>query len=220
MSEVTTSLDDREFQQAMKEYEAVSGRDYSLAVNLKTRDAAYKAQQAMRVADPEAIRAVVREPKVIAWMLHPHRHRGSGGFDSRGRPRSYTRQEAQDYGAAVLRQRLRARNSGKAFFFALIRSIETACPDLPGKALSKANKKTGHHVSFTPATPDRPNMLASGSAIWTYKYSKGGQKFDDMLEHAWGVGVGKVLADTQRYIAKKMKERAAQFSAIISAVGR
>lgn len=216
MSEVTTSLDDREFLQAMKEYEAVSGRDFSLAVNLKTRDAAYKAQQAMRAADPAAIRAVVGEPRVIAW--HLSRRRGSGSNDSRGRPRNYTRREAQAYGAAVLRQRLRARNSGKAFFFALIRSIETACPDLPGKALSKANKKTGHHVSFTPSTPDRPNMLASGSAIWTYKYSKGGQKFDDMLEHAWGVGVGKVLADTQRYIAKKMKERAAQFSAVISAV--
>lgn len=218
MSEVVTGLDDREFLQAMKEYEAVSGRDFSLAVNLKTRDAAYKAQQAMRVADSASIRAIVGEPRVIAW--HLARRRGGASNDSRGRPRRYTRQEAQAYGAAVLRQRLRARNSGKAFFFALIRSIETACPDLPGKSLSKANKKTGHHVSFTPATPDRPNMLATGSAIWSYKYSKGSQKFDDMLEHAWGVGVGKVLADTRRYLEGKMKQRAAQFSAVISAVAR
>ena len=217
MSETTVTLDDREFLQAMKEYGEASGRDFALAVNLKTRDAAYKAQQAMRVADAASIRAVVRNPKVIAW--HLRRRRRSGGVDSRGRPRSYSRDEAQLYGWAVLRQRLRARNSGKAFFFALIRSIEFACPDLPGKALSKANRKTGHHVSFTPADPYRTNPLASGSVVWSYKYSKGGQKFDDMLENAWGVGVGKVLADTQRYLEGKMKQRAAQYSAAISAVG-
>ena len=218
MSETTVTLDDREFLQAMKEYAEVSGRDFALAVNLKTRDAAYKGQQAMRVADPAAIRAVVSNPKVIAW--HLGRKRGSCPDDARGRPRAYTRREAQAYGAAVLRQRLRARNSGKAFFFALIRQIELACPGLPGKALSKANRKTGHHVTFTPATPDRPDMIASGSAVWNYRYSKGGSKFDDMLERAWGVGVGKVMADTQRYLDKKMKERAKQFSAVISAVGR
>lgn len=218
MSETTVTFDDREFLQAMKEYGEASGRDFALAVNLKTRDAAYKAQQSMRVADATAITSIVGNPKVIAWHLMRRRH--SSGYDSRGRPRKYTRAEAQDYASVVWHQRIRARNSGKAFFFALIREIERACPDLPGKGLSKANAKTGHDISFTPSTPDRPNMLATGSVIWKYKYSRGSPKLDAMLEYAWGVGVGKVLSDSQRYLERKMKQRATQFSAAISAVGK
>lgn len=221
-----------QFYKALQEYAEASGKDFSNVVNLKMRDAAFKANKAAPKASTGAIqqkwgKASADAQRIVSSSLshkplklvYRRNSKGKAKKNASGKSVAsrkyarkayvhYTIQEARAYAAAIRKRRIRAISFVKAFFLALAQAIESACPEV-GK-MSTATK-TGFDMSYVKATPEYP--IGSGAISYSYKRFKGATARADMLiAAAWDKGLAATIADMQKYIERKLSERAKQHS--------
>jgi hypothetical protein len=225
-------LETDQFYKALAEYADASGKDFALAVNLKMRDAAFKSASAAPKASkgaidqrwgkhsPDARRIVAsslsRGAKKLVYRRSKkgkaRRNASARAAGSRTYRRKawvyYTVAEARAYAAAIRKRRRRAVGFVRAFFVALAQAVEKATPEIP--PASKADK-TGFEMNYVKATPEYP--VGSGKIVYRYKFMKGQTRgADKLLAAAWAEGIRRTIADMQKYITRKMRERAAKHS--------
>lgn len=216
--DATFQFDTREFDRALVEYAAITGKAWPEICNDKARDLCFRTVQFLPKADAAAIAALVtREwwPKYIAKRLM--RQGGVVGMVGKGRKASfvslrafqgggrlaaghYTRAEARALSARILSSRKRAISFMKSGFAKAGQALPGRGGGARGKSELTMAQGTAIAAQFT-----RP----VAEAIVTYYSNRGGG--DVARKEAIAVkglqrAINFVAADMQAYIARKMDE--------------
>jgi len=193
------TLDTSEFDRAMVQYAAASGKDFKDIVHRQMNNLAIQGIKLQKRAERSAIKTMEGKawwPKYVAKAL-------------KKRQGSYTRAEAKKFSKKLLRQRLKAVGFLKFFFISLSRSVAP----LTGKPGRKGKTFAGFSVSVAPATKRKPTT----SATVGYTYRKRGDKTAKTAERMLGkilkMAIATTVLDIQKYVDRKMGKTARKFSA-------
>lgn len=216
-------LETAEFEATMREYAEESGKDFAEAVNLKFRDACLRAAAATKKARRDVIATKLTPPYIATFLgKKPKKRitviiRKTVGHTKSGRPkkkifarsyeRHYSRQDARRYHRSLRKRKTRAIGFIRGFFIALARKVE----ETSGIEAKGGPTFRGIVASYQKAAPDMP--VSSGESIYKYTKSRRPKAIPEaILRQSWAVGLGETMLDAQRYIERKMKERAKKYS--------
>jgi len=207
------TIDTREFDRALVEYAAVSKKDWPTICNDKARDVAFRTIKYL----PKALRASILAlatkdwwPKFIASKIS----RGRGFSWTTGRKNkkthvvrgNYTVDQARAVSKRLLRDRARAVSFMKSAF-------AKAGQDFPGaKGPRGKTSLTMARGKGRKATAGR--QIAEVMVTYlTKRGTKDAKKKEKIAMQGLQKGINFVTRDMRKYIARKMQQRARQYSA-------
>lgn len=226
---VSLSLNTREFQQALREYVAATGKDGAEALTRQGKNFAIKCIQSVRKSKGAgAIRALQNEPwwaKFIAKVIGRQAGGKAAGEayqaqwseaqkkirDDAGRKGAWklTKQESSyaKYARAVSRKIISKRSSAisfLAFFFkAMALQLGKAAP---GKSF------TGFATTVNQPAPNRLSLKMDSSYAFRKRGTKTSTSSERLLQDAMNRALPATVQDMRDYTAKKLAEKAKRYS--------
>lgn len=216
MADTGIMIDTREFDAALRQYAAVSSKDYADVCNHQLRNLAIQSLKRTKKAQRSAIRALKQAvwwPKYIskiiakrgAYLASSKTRRKSAGRNTR-----YTRM-ARKISAQILRQRTKAVSFLRGFFWKMQQSLAPAAQGERPPAKPPAVFRDTR-VTALPATAR--NLRSSVSA--RYNYKKRSQKTasgaERILFRVLRMAYPATARDMKVYIERKTKKTAERFS--------
>lgn len=192
-------LDTTEFDGAVVQYAAASGKDFADVSNRQTLNLAIqglKLQKKAENAEIKKLQSLDWWPKYIAKLLTAKRGH-------------YTRAEAIEYSAQVIRGRSKAVGFMK-FFFA---SMAAAVAPLTGRSRGKGKDFAGFKVSIQPATSEKPITDCAVSYTYRRRGDKTAKRTEIILQSTLAQAISATIADIQSYVDRKMRVTANKYSA-------
>lgn len=219
-------LDTREFQQAIREYVAATGKDSAEAINRQARNFAIKCISATKPSKgAAAIKAIQNEtwwPKVVAKIMAKR-----GGSEaasktyqaqwakmaSTSRGMSKEEKSYAKYAAKLSKSILGQRTAAITFLRFFFRSLAQRMSSFSkGGSVPGGKAFPGFAVKVTPAAPKRLSVSMDN----TYKFKKRGSKSADgaerLLQQAMTVALPATVADMKQYTEDQLTKRARQYS--------
>ena len=192
------TLDMREFDKAMVQYAAASGKDFKDIVNRQMLNLSIQGVKLQQRAERDKIKQVENLPwwpKYVAKVLA-----------KQGR---YTRAQARKASKTLVRKRLKAIGFLRFFF---IRMSQAVAP-LTGKPGRKGKSFQGFEVSVKPATRHRPTTGVSVGYTYRKRSDKTARKADALLQKILPRAIAATVIDMRKYVDKKMGKTAKKYSA-------
>lgn len=208
MSAAGLIIDTRQFQSALRDYVAVTGKDMDQAANRQLTNWMIKSSKVARQAERAQIEAVKNQPwwpKLIAKVMSAKGLR-AWRVTKRGRIRSTG--EEKRVSDRLIRSRLRAITFIKAFFRAGMKSMSR----YSGSSAVPAGRFSDMRVVFRPSAAAQPASLSV-----SYDYRKRGlstaREAEHILQDALTSGLSDTVKDMRAYIERKLADRARERSA-------
>jgi len=201
MSNAVT-LDTREFDAALIQYAAASGKDLADISNKRVYDTALRSVKHMKKADVSAIIALKGQDKFLWWLAWRYYI-----------PKGMSKSEAFEAAKQVIQIRRRAISFAKSFF---LKMADKMAPYV-GREVRSIKGGKGSYAGFgsfvSPATKERP---VADVGI-TYDYAKRSDKtargIEKLLMRALHGGMREATADMMQYVDRKMGITAKRYSA-------
>ena len=226
--QVTFSLDDTEFREAMLEYIQVSSKDGAFAMNRTMNNLGiFGFHQAKVAQDAEIMRVETLEwwPRYVAKTLankYPAKaviknevkvNKDKSGFKvyKRVYMRHYTREKARKASASIIRKRSLAVGFVRFFFATLSRSMRAVTPGLktpPSKTFR------GFEVTVKSATMQDPSVTARVEYSYRSRGEVAVKKAEALLRDILDAARPLLIADMREYINRKAASAAKRFSAV------
>ena len=197
------TVDLKEFDRAMVQYAAASGKDFKDISNKSVFDAALRSVGKMKKAKKSAINVLKQQEELIWWFAW-----------RRYIPRGMSRKEAYKKAKDIITRRSKASGFMRSFFIKMANEMR---PYLPGDAPVRANATRGVFAGFQatamPATKQRPNADIKVSYIYKREKDAGARRAEVMLVGALQGGIDATTADRMKYVDRKMGRTAKKYSA-------
>jgi len=192
-------LDTKEFDLAMIQYAAASGKDFKDIVHRQMNNLAIQGMKLQKRAERDAIKTMEGKdwwPRYVAKALKKVQGR-------------YTVAQARKFSKQLLRKRLKSVGFLKFFFVSLSRAVAP----LTGKPGRKGKTFAGFKVSIVPATNRRPATSATIGYTYRKRSDKTARKAERMLGKILPVAIATTVADMKVYVDRKMGITAKKYSA-------
>ena len=192
-------LDTKEFDLAMIQYAAASGKDFKDIVHRQLNNLAI---QGVKLTE-RAVRAKVKEIESRPWLP-----RYVSKF-LRARQGKFSQADYDRTSKALIRKRLKGIGFLRSFF---IKMSQTVAP-LTGGKTRKGKKFAGFKISLRKATNRRPN--AGVAIVYNYKQrgSETAKGADRLLNKSLQRAIGRTVLDITKYVDRKMGKTAKKYSA-------
>jgi hypothetical protein len=233
---VALRLDTREFNRAMQEYIAATGKDSAEAINRQSKNFAIKCLGTVKKSKgAAAIRALKDEPwwpKMVAsimvkqagslagskimqaqWAaakrsagIKAGKHKNAFKLDRE--EQSYAK-EARRISAAILKSRAGAISFLRFFFRAMAAKMTQYSK---GGSIPSGKAFSGFQSQVTPATPGKLSVVMSTSYGFKRRGAGSAASAEVELQKAMTAALPVTVADMRTYTAKQLAKRARQYS--------
>lgn len=221
------SIDYREFDRAMVEYAAASGKDFAEVSNRQTLNLAIQGLAECKVATDGAIQKVQGFPwwpkyiaaamkkragtKYLAKMMRLKSNKARAKTESSfGRDRFYSREDARTFSARIITKRLKAIRFMRFFFLALARKIQ---PHTKGGRVPSGKAFSGFTANIKPATASNPVCVVDVSYDYKKRSEKTAKKAERLLNVFLQRAVPRAARDIMKDVDRRMAETARRYSA-------
>lgn len=201
------TLDDKEFNRAMDEYLAVSSRDRATVANTKMTDWMIKSFKAAPKASREEVKKVIESPKLVSWWLN--QVFGKGGWTH----------DDWDLARGRLRRRLSAISYIRSAFSKASYKLPPAREPRPGKQVNPPGgrgliaKFKGAKGSRATVKKARRGERNASMVVASWNTSGLAVRPQQIVDKALNAGQRSMLADTKKYIERKLQKISRKVSA-------
>jgi hypothetical protein len=235
----TFTLDWREFDKALVEYTAATGKTLADASNRQTLNLAIHGMKKVAIAEKSAIETLESKefwPKMVASILSKRKaamlgamrkklSRMSTKMSNYGKMQAvtqdiygissgthfYTRDEARAYSKKLINKRLKAVTYLRFFFVSLARAVKPFVQN--GKGSVAGKKFNEFETIISPATDKKPTCECT--VIYRYKTRKAttAKKADALLQRTMNAVIPETVADMVKETERRMDLDARRYSA-------
>jgi hypothetical protein len=231
VSDAVFRLDFREFDKAMVDYAAASGKDFAAACNHATMNLAIQGIKHTKAAEASAIQKLKGMdwwPKYVAkvmvrqaggkagqklyqslWAKEEMKNHKKGAWKLDKEESAYVRY-AKTLSGELLATRVKATRFMRFFFLSMARAVQ---PFADVKAMPSGKSFAGMTATAKPATRERPICHVEASYDYKKRSDKTARKAERLLYGWLEKAIPATIADMKVYVERKMAERARQFSA-------
>jgi len=225
--QVTFSLDDAEFREAMRDYIMASSKDAPFAMNRTMNNLAvfgFNEAKTAQQGEIENLQSLEWWPRYVAAVMVKKKARQlsvrmekaasrgkamTGKMYRRLEQLHYTREEARKTSASIIRKRSLAIGFVRFFFATLSRSMRAVTP-----GLKTPSSKTfrGFDVTVKPATINDPSVTARVAYAYRSRGEAAVKKAEALLQGILDRARPLLIADMREYITRKASENARSIS--------
>jgi hypothetical protein len=193
------TVDFREYDKAMIQYAAASGKDFKDVVNRQLLNLSIQGVKLQKRAARDEIKALKDKPwwpKLVSKVLR----------EKQGR---FSQADYDRTSKALIRKSLRSIGFMRFFF---IRMSQVVSP-LTGKPPRKGKTFGGFDISLAPATNKTPTTTVSVKYDYKNRSAADARGADKLLQKILPRAIQKTVADMKKYTDRKMGITAKKFSA-------